>query len=206
MNRARLLAAAVMLAVVAGCGGTPSTTTEDTLTTPSSSAPSSTTVGPVETTGAPTSTTPDGAAPGPVTVSHGDLAEARTELDAARQRWADAGPDDYVMTTFASCECLGWQVRSEVVDGEVVDHTVSTEVPGAETGEVPRTVEDLFARADALISHLEANPDEVAVEECNGRHVHATFDAVTGLPTDVGDNTPCDGGVDWITTIETTTS
>ncbi|MDY7100705.1 MAG: DUF6174 domain-containing protein [Actinomycetota bacterium] len=209
MNRARLLTVALVL-VVAGCGGTPSTSAGDsTLAPPSTSAEttSSTTSSPTtETPGEPTSTTADdGAAPGPIAVSEADLAQARAELDAARERWADAGPDDYVMTTFASCECLGWQVRSEVAGGEVVDHTVTTEIPGSEPGEVPRTVEDVFTRADELLSYLEANPAEVAPGECDGRKFHATFDGLTGLPETVGDNTPCDGGVDWLTTVEPTT-
>ncbi|MEM7285517.1 MAG: DUF6174 domain-containing protein [Actinomycetota bacterium] len=92
----------------------------------------------------------------------------RADLDAARDRWAAAGIDGYVVTYDQVCFCPQLQVEVTVVNGEVVASEVRSEV---DLGDVPTlTVEAMFAEIEAQI-------------DAGAFSVSADYDPVTGHPT-----------------------
>ena len=95
---------------------------------------------------------------------------ARGDLEAARQRWAEGGIDDYHMAVEVQCFCLvRGVVDVEVVDGEVVAlDPREEEVDAADFDWVDLTVEGIF--------------DDIARTITTGDVLSATYDPELGHP------------------------
>lgn len=138
--------------------------------------------------------------------SHRDIARARAALELAAQRWHDFAPDNHVVRIDEFCECDGFSVELLTLDRNSIgrfalanERTGTRSSPPADLA----SVDDLFARADQLISRIEDDPSAMPTSECDGAPFSLRFDATNGLPLTVDNNTPCDGGATWISTITT---
>lgn len=82
------------------------------------------------------------------------------DLDEARERWDDAGIDDYEMTYEHVCFCPDVEITVTVEDGEVVDSQVtSTSTSDIDTD--ARTVDDFF---DAIERALDGDAAAVSAD------------------------------------------
>ena len=108
-------------------------------------------------------------APGADTTSTTVVEGPAGDLAAARQRWAEAGIDDYVMTYQQLCFCPEIVVTVKVEDGELVDTDVAGD--GASGGFTieGQTVEDMFDEIGEAIDGGAAS-------------VEATYDPTDGHP------------------------
>ena len=147
--------------------------------------------------GQPAATTADGH----IVVSHQNVPQARRELDAARQRWTETGLESYGLSVRIACECDMWQSEAVLLEGETIDSRFLFQPEFADESDIPGTVEDLFVTADQLLAALEANPENVAREECDGIRFGLVVDANTGFPYEFGNDSPCDGGATWISSL-----
>lgn len=129
-------------------------------------------------------------------LNHLDLVAARWGLDSARALWAEQQLTDYVVTISTACECSNFTVESLVYGDEGTISRLVVDVDD-DRSHFPKSAEDIFARAEGLLSALEADPSAASDSECGGTHLYLRFDSVTGAPLHVSDNTPCDGGVGW---------
>lgn len=146
-------------------------------------------------------------APAEVSLRHrfddNNLSEMRAGLDTASELWDASGPESYVLTTSASCECTPWTLQA-VVDRDAAVGLASLWPSSFDPGEItsPRTVGDLFARAEQLLSALEAEPERAGGAGCGDSLALALeFDPTNGLPTLVSDASACDGGEAWSNSI-----
>lgn len=105
-----------------------------------------------------------GTDPTTTTVVPADPEQAR--LDEARQRWAEAGLDDYRLTWTVQCFCPRTAFVDTIVDGEVVDHE---QAPGSDALDDPgpKTVPDVFDEVQAAIDEEPAMLD-VTYDEATG--------------------------------------
>ncbi|MDZ7674582.1 MAG: DUF6174 domain-containing protein [Acidimicrobiales bacterium] len=84
----------------------------------------------------------------------------QAELDAAQDRWREAGIDDYELEWSVQCFCPLTSYVDTIEDGEVVDHRPAPENDGVEDPG-PKTMEDIFGEVQAAI---DSEPDSLSVE------------------------------------------
>lgn len=134
---------------------------------------------------------------GDVRISETDLPAARSALIDAKNRWNQAGLDDYTLTFQNSSQTIEVQVQN----GAAIDNADLTEAQSLDLG---TTVDDLFQRIDSILTVVEVDGSKVGTDEggCEGIYFDVVFEATTGVPRLYDRLTPCDDGDPfWITVV-----
>ena len=104
-----------------------------------------------------------------------DSTAAEDELNAARRRWAEEGPQAYVMVLFRSCECtpeMTGPVRVSVLNGNIMSRRYT------ENGMlVAASMANSFPDVEGLFDFIED------AQRQNAFRLEVSYDPVRGYPT-----------------------